>query len=47
MQFSISRAALAAAAPAGSLSSEDEMAAWEDNWDDDTVEDDFAVQASD
>ena len=32
-------------ATAGSMSSEDdEMAAWEDNWDDDTVEEDFAVQ---
>ena len=25
-------------------SEDDEMAAWEDNWDDDTVEEDFAVQ---
>ena len=31
-------------AAGSSVSSEDEMAAWEDNWDDDTVEEDFAVQ---
>ena len=45
VHFIVLPAALAAVTTAGSMSSEDEMgAAWEDNWDDDTVEEDFAVQ---
>ena len=44
VHFLVLPAALAAMTTAGSIASEDEMAAWEDNWDDDTVEEDFAVQ---